>query len=60
MNVYIVVSVVTVYGLDGVGFEFDGKWISFSSKPSTPPLGPTQPSIQGLLGFFPGGGMATA
>jgi hypothetical protein len=41
------------YGLNGLGFEFrQGQEIFVFSKTSRPSLGPTQPPIQWVPGFF--------
>jgi len=49
------------YGLDGQGFETpQGQEIFLYSKPSEPPLQPTEPPIQSISGFcFRGKGAET-
>jgi hypothetical protein len=53
-----VVGIATRYGLDGPGIE-SRRGQDFP-HPSTPALGPTQPSVEWVLGFFPGGKAAGA
>ena len=47
------VGIATRYGLHGPGIEF--RWDEDFPSPSRPALGPTQPSMQWVLGLFPGG-----
>ena len=48
------VGIATRYGLDDPGIEF--RWGRYFPHLSRPGLGPTQPSVQWVRGFFPGGG----
>jgi hypothetical protein len=52
------VGIVTRYGLDGPGIE--SQWGRDLPHPSRPALGPTQPPIRWVPGFFPGGKAAGA
>jgi hypothetical protein len=45
------VEIATRYGLDGLGIE--SRWGRDFPHPSTPTLGPTEPLIQWVPGFFP-------
>ena len=53
-----VVGIATRYGLEGPGIE-SGRGLGFP-HPSRPTLGPTQPTLQWVLGLFPGGKAAGA
>ena len=48
----LLVGVVTRYWLVCPGIE--SQWRQYFPLPSTPSLGPTQPSIQWVMGLFPG------
>ena len=47
------VGVTTGYDLDGP--EIESRWGRDLAQPASPALGPTPPSVQWLLGLFPGG-----
>jgi hypothetical protein len=53
-----IVSVMTHYGLDGPGIE--SLWGQDFLRPSRPAVGPTQPPVQWVSGFLPGGKVAGA
>ena len=53
-----VVSIATGYGLDGSGIE--SWWGKVFPHPSIPAMGSTQPPIQRVPGFLPGGKAAAA
>ena len=52
------VGIATRYGLEGPGIE--SQWGRDFPHPSRPVLGPTQPPVQWVPGFFPEGGAAGA
>ena len=52
------IDIATSYGLDGP--EIESRWGRDFPHPSRPVLGPTQPTIQWVPGFLPGGKAAGA
>ena len=52
INIKVSVGIATRYRLDGPGIE--SRWRRDIPQPHRPSLGPTQPPVQRVVGFFPG------